>query len=146
MIQHKADFTKYIAVVILLWANTVLARVQGTIGQIDTLLTPGYYINFVDKSPIKLQTDDTSPDPFHTFKGCRVSTVESNFKCRLNVTARATSNAGGDWKAEIYPYLIPIGDTNVRLCIKGTNVQIQKLKGGDTGVKVAEIRIEVFAQ
>ena len=132
--------------VVLCVNPTVQAASQGEIGRIDALLTPGYYINFVNKSPIRLLPDESAVDPYHTFKGCANSLVESNFDGRLVASAQATSPAGGKWAVEIYPYLIPVGETEVRICVEGTKVQIKNLKGGETGVKVAEIRIEIFAQ
>jgi hypothetical protein len=146
MLTFKSTLIIGLMVVILLVNPTVQAATQGEIGRIDALLTPGYYINFVNKSPIRLQADDSAVDPFHTFKGCADSLVESNFDGRLVASARATSPAGGKWTVEMYPYLIPVGETQVRLCIVGQDVQIQNLRGGSTGVKVAEIRIEIFSQ
>ncbi len=146
MIGYKTVLTSGLIVGALLVNPTLQAAAQGEIGYIDALLTPGFYINFVNKAPIHLLPDESVADPFHTFRGCSTSMVESNFEGRLAASARATSPAGGKWTVEIYPYLIPIGDTQVRLCIQGQDVQIQNLKGGGTGVKVAEIRIEIFAQ
>ena len=119
---------------------------RGAVGSIDALLSTGYYINFENTSPIKLGPDTGATDPFHTFRGCMESVVSSNFAARLVPSIRPTSPAGGNWEVDLYPFLIPTGQINVRLCVIGKNVAIEKLPGGHANLKVAEIIIEVIGQ
>ncbi len=119
---------------------------RGGVGSIDALLSIGYYINFENTSPIKLRADSGAPDPFHTFGGCMESVVSSNFNARLYASIRPTSPAGGNWEVDLSPFIIPPGQIQVRLCVVGTNVQIEKLPGGQANLKVAEIKIEVTGQ
>ena len=119
---------------------------RGAVGSIDALLSTGYYINFENTSPIKLRPDSQAPDPFHTFIGCMESVVSSNFNARLFASIRPTSPAGGNWEVDLSPFIIPVGQIQVRLCVVGRNVQIEKLPGGQANLKVAEIRIEVSGQ
>ncbi len=49
----------------------------------------------------------------------------------LRTISRATSGAGGDWVASLYPSLIPHGkssNTTVELSIRASHVEIRKLK------------------
>lgn len=119
---------------------------QGAVGSIGALLSTGYYINFENSSPIKLAPDAGAADPYHTYTGCMESVVSSNFNARLLASVRATSLAKGDWEVDLYPFMIPTGQTKVRLCVVGKNVRIENLAAGQNNVKVAEITIEVIAQ
>ena len=109
---------------------------RGAVGSIDALLSTGYYINFENTSPIKLRPDSGAADPFHSFRGCMESVVSSNFNARLTASVRPTSQAGGNWEVDLYPYMIPIGQSHVRLCVVGKNVRIEKLPGGQANIKV----------
>ena len=119
---------------------------RGAVGSIDALLSTGYYINFENTSPIKLAPDSGAADPFHTYTGCMESVVSSNFNARLLASVRATSLAQGEWEVDLYPSLIPTGQTQVRLCVVGRKVRIENLPAGQNNLKVAEVKIEVIAQ
>jgi len=118
--------------------------VHGETGVFTATMDIGAYIIINDDGPIKVTNDYDSKDPFRTFTGCLETDVESNFNARLTPYAKAISAAEGDWEATITPFLIPAGNTPIKICVTGKNVQVQRLQGGQTDVPVAEITIEVI--
>ena len=141
----KYSFISMIAAILLAMANPAQAQ-QGEMARLVATLSVGYYIQLQDTDPIKVEPDYTSGDPMHTFSGCVNTKVECNFDVILRASARATSPAKGIWKVDIYPYLIPNGITDIKICVSGTEVQSQNLKGGNSDVPVAEIRLEFMAR
>ena len=130
-----------IAVLALFMGPVAMAQV-GQVAKLTATLSVGYYIQIKDNGPIKVEPDYQSADPMHTLAGCLATKVESNFETLLRGFAQASSPAKGLWKVDISPHLIPNGVTDIQICVRGTNVQTQNLKGGQSEVPVAEIRIQ----
>ncbi len=109
----------------------------------DTILEIGYYIRIMNDGPIRVRQVPHADNPFQTYSGCLLTDVECNFNAQLSVTAQATSVAGGQWEATVAPSICPAGTTSVKICVQGLGVQAQHLIGGQVGVKVAEVTIQV---
>ena len=139
-------FKTLVALLGLLLTVSMGTVARGAVGTFGALLSAGYYINFENNSPIKLAPDSGAADPFHTYRGCIESVVSSNFNARLLASIRATSLAQGNWEVDLYPFMIPTGKTQVRVCVVGKNVRIENLMAGQNNLKVAEVKIEVIAQ
>ena len=109
----------------------------------DAILEVGYYIRILNDGPIRVRQDVSADNPYQTYSGCLLTNVECNFNAYLVVSAEATSPAGGQWAASVSPDVCPAGTTKVEICVLGTGVQVQNLLGGQVGVKVAEVTIQV---
>lgn len=109
----------------------------------DAILEVGYYIRIKHDGPIRVRQDAAADNPYQTYSGCLIATIECNFNAQIRVSAAATSPAGGQWTATITPDFCPSGTTQVKICAEGTGVQVQNLLGGQIGVKVAEVTIQV---
>lgn len=109
----------------------------------DAILEVGYYIRIKHDGPIRVRQDTGADNPYQTYSGCLIASVECNFNAQLSVYAEATSPAGGQWTATISPDFCPSGTTQVKICAEGLGVQVQNLLGGQIGVKVAEVTIQV---
>ena len=116
------------------------------VSTIDVLMSVGYYIHILDQKPMTVDQDSGSNDPYHTYTGCKNINVETNFACQLLVDAAPASAAEGSWVPTLSPDLLPIGTTTVQLCIVGYNVKIEKLIGGTSNIKVAEVTISVLPE
>jgi len=130
---------------VLLAPVASFAASGATMGDMYAVLDIGQYIRIRDTGPIKLLPDPSSSDPFANFTGCRDITVDCNFRAQLHVSARAVSEAQGEWKATITPGFLEQGTTNVRVCVAGTNVMTHVLMGGQMDVPVAEVTVQVIA-
>jgi len=109
----------------------------------DAILEIGYYIRIKNDGPIRVRQVPHADNPYQTYSGCLISDVECNFNAQLTVSAQATSVAGGDWEATVSPDICPSGTTQVEICVMGKNVKVHHLTGGQVGVKVAEVTIQV---
>jgi hypothetical protein len=113
---------------------------------IDVLLDVGYYIWIQDTKAFKVTQDD-----YKTYSGCKVTNIQSNFPALISasVNSKGTSPAGGKWsvtKVQVGPVegnkvIQPGPKQSLEVCVKGTEVQIQNLVGGDKSVKVTELTI-----
>jgi hypothetical protein len=112
--------------------------------EMDVLMTVGYYIQVMDQNPIHVSQDVTSADPYRTYEGCKTTDIQSNFWAQLIVEAAAVSLAGGHWSATVEPDYVTPGISTVEICVRGENVQIEKLFGGAQNIKVAEIVVKVL--
>ena len=110
----------------------------------DAILEIGYYIRIKHDGPIRVRQDTAADNPFQTYSGCLITDVECNFNAQLSVSAQAASPAGGQWEASVIPDFCPAGNTQVKICVQGTGVQVQNLIGGQIGIKVAEVTIQVI--
>ncbi len=93
--------------------------------------------------PLKLAQDGTSSDPYHTYAGTSRLTVTATLPLNMSNQIRATSAAGGSWSTTVDPASFS-GTTEVRLCAKGENVNIDKLVGSSRDVRVAEITLQAM--
>jgi hypothetical protein len=109
----------------------------------DAILEIGYYIRIKNDGPIRVRQVPHADNPYQTYSGCLISDVECNFNAQLSVSAQATSVAGGQWEATVSPDICPSGTTTVEICVQGKGVQVQHLVGGQVGIKVAEVTIQV---
>ena len=131
---------------ILLAPAVSFAASGATLGDMVAVLDIGQYIRIRDTGPIQVVGDESTGDPFKNFRGCRNVTVDCNFRAQLRVTAKAISQAQGQWSATITPGFLERGSTEVQICVAGTNVMTHFLMGGQTGVPVAEVTIQVMAR
>ncbi len=125
--------------------NNHLFRIYG--GDYDSIKEDiGQYIRIRNTGPIKVERNVGAADPFTSFRGCRDVEIDCNFRAQLRVSAKAISEAEGQWSATISPSFLERGTTQVEICVAGTNVQTGVLMGGQTNVPVAEVTIQVMAR
>jgi hypothetical protein len=122
------------------WPTTLVPQ---SICTIDVTLDVGYFIHIKDQDPIKVNQDGSDGDPYHDYTGCKTTDVTTNFAANLTISVGSTSAGGGSWSGSITPSAVPIGTTNVQICVSGKDVAIEKLYGGTKNVKVAEATINV---
>ena len=131
---------------ILLAPATSFAASGTTLGDMVAVLDIGQYIRIRNTGPIKVERNVGAADPFTSFRGCRDVEIDCNFRAQLRVSAKAISEAEGQWSATISPSFLERGTTQVEICVAGTNVQTGVLMGGQTNVPVAEVTIQVMAR
>jgi len=110
---------------------------------LDAIMDLGYYIQLQPSDPIKVSQDPRAQDPYPTYAGCSTMKVFSNFKAKLFVRAKATSTVGGTWEATIQPPFAKLGESKIKICVVGSNVQIQAHPAAKD-VKVAEVTVVVL--
>ena len=130
---------------VLLAPAASFAASGATMGDMIAVLDIGQYIRIRNTGPIKVLPNEASSDPFTNFQGCRKVDVDCNFRAHLRVSAKAVSEAQGQWTASISPSHLEMGTTRVEVCVAGTNVMTHYLMGGQTNVPVAEVTIQVMA-
>ena len=131
---------------ILLAPTVSLAASGATMGDMVAVLDIGQYIRIRNTGPIKVERNVGAADPFTSFRGCRDVEIDCNFRAQLRVSAKAISEAEGQWSATVSPSFLERGTTQVEICVAGTNVQTGVLMGGQTNVPVAEVTIQVMAR
>ncbi len=131
---------------ILLAPTVSLAASGATMGDMVAVLDIGQYIRIRNTGPIKVERNVGAADPFTSFRGCRDVEIDCNFRAQLRVSAKAISEAEGQWSATVSPSFLERGTTRVEICVAGTNVQTHFLMGGQTNVPVAEVTIQVMAR
>ncbi len=125
------------------WPTTLVRQEVTTI---DIQLDIGYFIHIYNQNPITVVQDTISTDPYHTYTGCKITAIETNFPAQLLIEVTGASAAGGMWSGIITPDVVPAGVTSVYICVIGTNVAIEKLVGDSKGIKAAEATILVSPQ
>lgn len=130
---------------IMLAPTASFAASGATMGDMVAVLDIGQYIRIQNTGPIHVDADESSPDPFTNFKGCREVSVDCNFRAHLRISAKPISAAQGEWTASITPEFLDRGSHKVQVCVAGANVMTHMLMGGQTDVPVAEVTIQVIA-
>ena len=69
--------------------------------------------------------------------------IENNFRLELITTVTSNPSLGGQWTATISPPIIPIGNSNIELCVSAENVAIENFTSGGINTKVAEVKLSV---
>ncbi|MBN1363054.1 MAG: hypothetical protein JW993_20815 [Sedimentisphaerales bacterium] len=79
---------------------------------------------------LRLEHDQSAPNPAQTLVGCTTVTVESNFRALLSVEVTATSAADGTWTGTVTPEIIDPGTTVLEVCVRGENVDLIQVPPG----------------
>ena len=125
-----------------------MLRIPNKIGVV--LTDVGYSFKVLNLSPLKVRQDATAEDPYHTYSGCKTSSVLTNFPTDVKVPVESSGSlAGGDWsvtmkipgQADTQQITVPLGRTTFRICVHGKNVNIGVLTGGARNVHVADVTI-----
>ena len=111
--------------------------------KIDVLLDIAYYVRLTDQGLINVNQDSATEDPYHNYKGCKSTTIQSNVALDLQVSAKAVGASGDAWVATISPTQAKVGSTKVTICVTGQNVQIEQVMTGRGLVKVAQVTVRV---
>ncbi|MCU0918613.1 MAG: hypothetical protein MUC88_29260, partial [Planctomycetes bacterium] len=89
---------------------------------------------------VPLDPDLESSDPTHTYTACILAWLEVDFRAHLSVVVTPTSPAYGTWSASVFPEEVGPGEVRVEICVRGENVHLPDVSGGDRLV-VAEVTV-----
>jgi hypothetical protein len=101
----------------------------------------------MDSDPVKVQQDNASRDPLHTYVGAGSVELTQETSTLLLASAVATGPAAGDWTCTTLT-TAPAG-TNIRvpISLKGTNVLInENMVGSPADWSVAEVVLKIIPQ
>ena len=113
---------------------------------IDVILDVGFFIHIKDQKPIKVSQVSNASNPFETYAGCKTTDIIANFSAKVWGKVKGLDPSKGDWSATFdgnSEVLVGAGTTNVEICVMGEKVKIEKLQGGSSDVKVADLTILV---
>ena len=131
-----------LVLLILCIPGKLLAQ-SSNVNNVDLLLDVGHYIIIDEQVPIILKPDASSANPFRTYEGCRVTPVTCNFTFELSTRIEPVPEAGGQWSSTISPIVVTPATQSIEICVRATDVQIEKLPAG-TQYKVAELIVYVI--
>lgn len=90
----------------------------------------GFVVRF-NGNAIRLEFDQTAPNPQQTLIGCLTAVIQINFRAELSVEVTATSAADGTWTGTITPEIVEPGTTVIEICVRGENVDLTAVPPGE---------------
>jgi hypothetical protein len=129
--------------------NWPCSYVAQQVAQVNVLLNVGYYIHVVNQKPFYVDQDTTAGDPYHTYVGCFVSQVDTNFEAKITVSIKGDGPSNGKVGKNSTKWsitsgnntVIPLGGGQLTVCVKAENLAIQNLVGGSKDNVVAILTI-----